>query len=156
DLEGVARVAAHESLAGEDEREDGAEPRLAGRILLVEDGPDNQRLISLLLQKAGLEVVLAENGQQAIERVQEARHSGLSFGLVLMDMQMPVMDGYTATKILRRQGFTAPIVALTAHAMDTERSRCLAAGCADFATKPIDRMRFYALLRRHLSATKDA
>jgi CheY-like chemotaxis protein len=69
---------------------------------------------------------------------------------------MPVMDGYTATRILRRQGYDAPIVALTAHAMDTERSRCMAAGCDDFATKPIDRGRFYALLRRHLAADKGA
>jgi CheY-like chemotaxis protein len=73
-----------------------------------------------------------------------------------MDMQMPVMDGYTATRLLRRRGFDAPIVALTAHAMDAERSRCIAAGCDDFATKPIDRARFYALLRRHLGADKPA
>ena len=155
-LDGVARVAAHESLGGEEDHEADAEPQLQGRVLLVEDGPDNQRLITLLLRRAGLEVVLAENGQQAIERVQESRHAGTSFGLVLMDMQMPVMDGYTATKILRRQGFATPIVALTAHAMDTERARCIAAGCDDFATKPIDRGRFYALLRRHLPAAKDA
>ncbi|HTO07826.1 MAG TPA: ATP-binding protein [Myxococcota bacterium] len=154
-LEGVARVPAHESPGGEELREGDAEPDLRGRVLLVEDGPDNQRLISLLLTRAGLEVVLAENGQQAIERVHEARQSGQALGIVLMDMQMPVMDGYTATKILRRQGFATPIVALTAHAMDTERARCLAAGCDDFATKPIDRARFYALLRRHLPAAKD-
>jgi PAS domain S-box-containing protein len=155
-LDGVARVAAHQSLGPAEARDGDAEPRLQGRVLLVEDGPDNQRLISLLLQRAGLEVVLAENGQQAIERVHAERVAGSQFALVLMDMQMPVMDGYTATKILRRQGFAAPIVALTAHAMDTERARCISAGCDDFATKPIDRARFYALLRRHLQAAKDA
>jgi PAS domain S-box-containing protein len=149
-LEGVARLAANESLAGGDDRGAEAEASLSGNVLLVEDGPDNQRLIELLLRRVGLDVVTAENGQQAVERVHEARVSGRAFSLVLMDMQMPVMDGYTATRILRRQGFDAPIVALTAHAMDTERSRCLASGCDDFATKPIDRARFYALLRRHL------
>ncbi|HTO52838.1 MAG TPA: ATP-binding protein [Myxococcota bacterium] len=154
-LDGVARVAATEPAVAESgEQED--DPRLSGTVLLVEDGPDNRRLIDLLLTRAGVSVVMAENGQQAIERVHEARVSGRSFQLVLMDMQMPVMDGYTATKILRRQGFAAPIVALTAHAMDTERARCISAGCDDFATKPIDRARFYALLRRHLGAAKRA
>jgi PAS domain S-box-containing protein len=154
-LEGVARVAASEPGAIESDEAE-AETRFSGTILLVEDGPDNRRLIELLLGRTGLAVVMAENGQQAIERVHEARVAGKSFDLVLMDMQMPVMDGYTATKILRRQGFAAPIVALTAHAMDTERARCISAGCDDFATKPIDRARFYALLRRHLAAPKSA
>ena len=155
-LEGVARVGATQSLAALEERSPEVEPSLAGTVLLVEDGPDNQRLIELLLRRVGLDVVTAENGQQAVERVQEARVSGRAFSLVLMDMQMPIMDGYTATRILRRQGFDAPIVALTAHAMDTERSRCMSSGCDDFATKPIDRARFYALLRRHLAQPKDA
>jgi len=154
DLAGVARVGAEGASKQADERSADAEPRLTGTVLLVEDGPDNQRLIELLLRNVGLDVVMAENGQQAVERVQEARTSGKRFSLVLMDMQMPVMDGYTATRILRRQGFQPPIVALTAHAMDTERSRCISAGCDDFATKPIDRTRFYALLRRHLGEAK--
>jgi PAS domain S-box-containing protein len=154
-LEGVARIAAAQAQAaaaggGADE-----DTRFSGTVLLVEDGPDNQRLIQLLLGRVGLSVVTVENGQQAVERVHEARASGETFALVLMDMQMPVMDGYTATRILRRHGFDAPIVALTAHAMDTERARCLSAGCDDFATKPIDRAKFYALLRRHLGAAKD-
>ncbi|HTO71444.1 MAG TPA: ATP-binding protein [Myxococcota bacterium] len=152
DIEGVARVAPAPPIA--EVHRDEEEPEVSGTVLLVEDGADNQRLLGLLLRKLGLTVVIAENGQQAVERVQEARLSGQSFALVLMDMQMPVMDGYTATRILRRQGYQAPIVALTAHAMDTERARCMAAGCDDFATKPIDRSRFYALLRRHLGAKK--
>ncbi|HKC49524.1 MAG TPA: ATP-binding protein [Myxococcota bacterium] len=154
-LEGVARIGATRSPAAVEERTTDVDPTLSGTVLLVEDGPDNQRLIELLLRRVGLDVVTAENGQQAVERVQEARVSGRAFALVLMDMQMPVMDGYTATRILRRQGFDAPIVALTAHAMDTERSRCMTAGCDDFSTKPIDRARFYALLRRHLGENKD-
>ena len=154
DLEGVARVAATQTLAAGEGVGADEEAQFSGTVLLVEDGLDNQRLINLLLARVGLGVVTAENGQQAVERVHEAKLSGQRFALVLMDMQMPVMDGYTATRILRRQGFDAPIVALTAHAMDTERSRCMASGCDDFATKPIDRTRFYALLRRHLSAPK--
>ncbi|HTO06366.1 MAG TPA: ATP-binding protein, partial [Myxococcota bacterium] len=155
-LQGVARVPAlPASPEAEPESPEGLAP-LSGRVLLVEDGQDNQRLIALLLAKAGLEPVIVENGQQAVERIHEARLSGTPFQLVLMDMQMPVMDGYTATRILRRQGFDGSIVALTAHAMDAERGRCLSAGCDDFATKPIDRSRFYALLRRHLGERKDA
>ncbi len=155
-LEGVARIGATQSAAPVEQASADVEPSLSGTVLLVEDGPDNQRLLELLLRRVGLDVVTAENGQQAVERVQEARVSGRAFALVLMDMQMPVMDGYTATRILRRQGFEPPIVALTAHAMDTERSRCMTAGCDDFATKPIDRARFYALLRRHLGESKGA
>ena len=155
-LHGVERVPAlAASLEGFDPEPAEELPRLSGRVLLVEDGPDNQRLIALLLAKVGLEAVIVENGQQAVERVHEARLAGTPFRLLLMDMQMPVMDGYTATRILRRQGYDGAIVALTAHAMDAERGRCLSAGCDDFATKPIDRTRFYALLRRHLAERKD-
>jgi len=154
-LHGVARIAALPNPEPDPESSEALAP-LEGRVLLVEDGPDNQRLIALLLAKVGLEAVVVENGQQAVERVHEARLAGTPFQLVLMDMQMPVMDGYTATRILRRQGYDGSIVALTAHAMDAERGRCLSAGCDDFATKPIDRGRFYALLRRHLAERKDA
>jgi PAS domain S-box-containing protein len=127
-----------------------AAPHLSGRVLLVEDGADNQRLIRLLLAKLGLEIVICENGQQGVERALEAREAGNPFDLILMDMQMPIMDGYTATRILRRRGYTGSIVALTAHAMHAERGRCLAAGCDDFATKPVDRESFFALLSKYL------
>jgi len=156
-LAGVERVRpAHES----DDPATGvalrATPRLTGRVLLVEDGRDNQLLVRRLLGKAGLETEVCENGQQAVERVLAARAGGEPFDLILMDMQMPIMDGYTATRLLRSRGHHGPIVALTAHAMDTERARCLACGCDDFATKPIDREAFYALLARHLADAKDA
>ncbi len=127
-------------------------PHLSGRVLLVEDGADNQRLIRLLLAKLGLEIAICENGQQGVERALEAREAGNPFDLILMDMQMPIMDGYTATRILRRRGYTGSIIALTAHAMHSERGRCLAAGCDDFATKPVDRESFFALLSRYLRA----
>ncbi len=114
------------------------EQPLAGyRILLVEDGRDNQRLFSIILRKAGAEVFLADHGLLAVEIVLKSLKNGILFSIILMDMQMPVMDGYTATRRLREEGYTGPIVALTAHALVEEQQKCLEAGCNDYATKPI-------------------
>ncbi len=120
------------------------------RILLAEDGRDNQRLFSLILEKAGARVDLADNGLIALKFVLEDELSGEPYDMVLMDMQMPVMDGYTATRKIREQGGTLPIIALTAHAMQDERQKCLAAGCNDYATKPILRDALIEVIRANI------
>ncbi len=123
----------------------GASP--AARVLLVEDGLDNQRLLCHLLRREGWSVELASNGAEALACVDEAESP---FDVILMDMQMPVMDGYTATQRLRASGVRTPVIALTAHAMEGDRERCLAAGCDDYLTKPVDRGRLAATVRRAL------
>lgn len=121
--------------------------RLDGRrLLLAEDGVDNQRLITRILEKAGASVTVVNDGRAALDAALESRAAGRPFDLVLMDMQMPVMDGYTAARQLREAGYTGVIVALTAHAMSGDRDRCLAAGCDEYATKPIDRAALINLL----------
>jgi PAS domain S-box-containing protein len=124
----------------------GASKPLAGAsILLAEDGVDNQRLISMVLQNAGAAVDIAENGQVALSMAfpDGTRTSGIeataSYDLILMDMQMPELDGYSATETLRTLGYAGPILALTAHAMESDRQRCIEAGCDDHIAKPVRR-----------------
>jgi len=124
-------------------------------LLLVEDGVDNQRLIKHILTKHGANVTTAENGQIALKTFEAARNNGRPFHVVLMDMQMPVMDGYTATRNLRSRGFDTPVIALTAHAMPGDREKCINAGCSDYATKPIKPKQLIELIAT-LAATNKA
>ncbi|MFO1076900.1 MAG: response regulator [Planctomycetota bacterium] len=119
-------------------------PAAGTRVLLVEDGRDNQRLIAHMLRRIGVEVEVADHGGQFLERIGEpAEHR---FDLVLMDLQMPVMDGLTATARARRHGHSLPIVALSASAMLSDRQACQEAGCTAFLAKPIDRQRLFDVI----------
>ncbi|MCK6448771.1 MAG: ATP-binding protein [Planctomycetes bacterium] len=123
---------------------DVSRPLLGARILLAEDGRDNQRLISLMLRRAGAHVTVVDDGYAALAELEAQGELGASpvssrFDLVLMDMQMPELDGYRATERLRATGSTLPVIALTANTMEGDRERCLAAGCSGYLSKPIDR-----------------
>jgi signal transduction histidine kinase/ActR/RegA family two-component response regulator len=110
--------------------------RLTGKILLAEDGPDNQRLFCFQLRKAGAHIDIADNGLAALNMLQAALDTASPYDLLLSDMQMPEMDGYTLASTVRQKGFSLPIIALTAHAMSDDRQKCFDAGCNDYLTKP--------------------
>jgi PAS domain S-box-containing protein len=114
------------------------------RVLLVEDSPDNQALISIYLTKAGAKVEVASDGEQGIQQALSAEYE-----VVLMDVQMPTMDGITAVAKLRSLKYSKPVIALTAHAMKDERDRCLKAGFTDFLSKPINREELIWTIREY-------
>jgi CheY-like chemotaxis protein len=120
------------------------------RILLVEDGRDNRLLVTVSLQGAGSAVHAVADGKQALEAVSHANGAGQPFDLILMDMHMPVMDGYQATRMLRATECRVPIVALTAGAMAGDRERCLQAGCDDYVAKPFDWRHLIEVVARHV------
>jgi signal transduction histidine kinase/ActR/RegA family two-component response regulator len=123
------------------------------RVLLVEDNPVNQKVAIRMLQKLGCVVELAENGQQALEKLERA-----SYDIVLMDMQMPVMDGLTATRLLRQReqqtGHHQVVIALTANAMQTDRELCLDAGMDDYLSKPLTLDALQVMLLRWVAQHK--
>jgi CheY-like chemotaxis protein/HPt (histidine-containing phosphotransfer) domain-containing protein len=118
---------------------------LHGRVLLAEDGEDNQELLGAHLRTAGAEVDLAPNGRIAVEKARAG-----AYDLILMDMQMPELDGYGATASLRAAGVGTPIVALTANAMAEDRGKCLAAGCTDYLAKPVEQRQLLEMVSRFL------
>jgi CheY-like chemotaxis protein len=103
-------------------------------VLLVDDSPDNLLLFSRVLKSAGALVTIANNGSEAISLQNQSR-----FDVIIMDIRMPVLDGYQASRAIRAQGYDGPIIALTAHATPGEQERCMASGCSHFRLKPIDR-----------------
>lgn len=130
--------------------------RIEARVLLAEDGADNQLLIGKILRKVGIDVTIVADGRLAVDMAQTAAASGSAFDLILMDMQMPVLDGYAATRELRQAGYDRPILAVTAHAMVGDREGCLAAGCDDFAVKPIRRDELLAKVHRLVGGSRCA
>ena len=111
--------------------------------------------MSFLLRKAGAEVDIAENGLRGVECAEASRSEGRPYDLILMDMQMPVMDGYTATRTLRDADWEGPIVALTAHALKEEVERCLSSGCDAYLRKPIEKPVFFDEIRRQMQRVTD-
>lgn len=119
--------------------------QFSGRVLVAEDTPTNQTLIRLLLEKLGLEVTITQDGKEAVEAALSQ-----DFDMVMMDIQMPVMNGHDATKKLRKEGYTKPIVAVTAHAMKGDKEKCLASGCNDYLSKPINRKELVETIEKYL------
>ncbi len=129
----------------EDERDKLKEAKFSGQVLVAEDVKSNQMLVRWLLEKVGFEVTIAEDGNEAVQKVRSR-----SFDLILMDIQMPNMNGYEATKTLRNAGVKTPIIALTASAMSGDEGKCICAGCDDYLSKPIDRRKLLEKIHKYL------
>jgi len=121
---------------------------MSGRILVAEDNPSNQKLISILLQKIGVEVTIAEDGQIAVDKALDG-----AYDLILMDMQMPNLNGYDASRQLRDKGCKTPIIAVTANAMMGDEEKCVEAGCDGYISKPIDRAKLSEVVARYIPIT---
>jgi CheY-like chemotaxis protein len=136
-------------------QERGRAARLDGRVLLVDDGHHNRNILSIYLAQAGVQIDVAEDGRIGCDMALQVMAEGHPYDLVLMDMQMPVLDGYAAARELRDNGYRGPIIALTAHAMAGDRDKCLRAGCTDYLSKPVSRHDLVAMLARFLSTAGD-
>jgi len=120
------------------------------RVLVVEDMTVNQVIMSVFLREAGAKVEFADNGAIGVQKVLKDMDDGLYFDVILMDMQMPVMDGYEATAYLRSHGYTHPIIAVTAHALTGDREKTLNAGCDDYIAKPVDNKTLIDMVKKHI------
>ena len=147
-VSGAGRLATLDTSGESGEHSQVVPTPLSCRILLAEDGPANQRLISFHLKRAGAQVDVAENGRIALEMLRQAEGVGTPYDLLLTDIQMPEMDGLELARRLRTEGSTIAIIAITAHAMTEDRSRCLNAGCDDYTSKPIDVQNLLDVCRR--------
>jgi signal transduction histidine kinase/ActR/RegA family two-component response regulator len=125
--------------------ESSAAPHFSGHVLLVEDETSNQLLAKIILEQLGFDVIIASNGKEAIQKLKQARYD-----LVLMDWQMPEMDGYQATEIIRSEGQDIPIIAVTANAMSYDRQRCIDTGMNDYIAKPFKKEAMMSVLSRWL------
>ena len=121
-----------------------------GNVLVVEDNPSNQKLIGLLLKKWGLDISIEDNGHNAVERLKQE-----SFDLVFMDMQMPVINGYETTRLIRSENIDTPVIALTANALHGDSEKCVKAGCSDYLSKPIDLKGLYWILSKYLTIDEE-
>jgi CheY-like chemotaxis protein len=152
-LQGIALRDGREAVLPVPEQSDAPRSvRLQGRVLLAEDGVNNQLVISYYLQKAGLEVEIADNGHIACDKALGALAEGKAFDLILMDMQMPELDGYGAATKLRSKGYAGPIIALTAHAMTHDRDKCLRGGCSEYLSKPIEKVKLITTIAAVLNS----
>ena len=127
---------------------------LSGRFLVVDDRREIRFIAQHFVEEAGGEVMTAANGQEAIDIVTAESENNATFDAIVMDMQMPVMDGYEAARRLRTFGFEQPIIALTAHAMDGDRDRCIEAGCTNYISKPLDGPKFVNMLASYVQGSK--
>jgi two-component system cell cycle response regulator DivK len=116
-------------------------------LLLVEDNEMNRDMLARRLERKGFDVITAVNGEEAIAAAKSEKPE-----LILMDMEIPIIDGWTATRQIKRTiSANIPIIALTAHAMSTDREKALAAGCDDYATKPIDFAQLLIIIEQQLT-----
>lgn len=133
--------------------------KLRGRVLLAEDGLDNQLLIASYMRKAGIELDIAPNGRVALDMLDAAAECSTAdragYDLLITDMQMPEIDGYTLARTIRQRGDLIPIIALTAHAMADDRAKCIEAGCDDYIPKPINKAELLEKCASLISARHD-
>ena len=158
------RGAQHEKRGAQHEKR-GARRRwnVRGRILLAEDVQVNQLLVTSMLREAGAEVTSVSDGREAVEHILDSMRAeregsdehAKPYDLILMDMQMPILDGYEAARQLRNEGFAGPIVALTAHAMRGDRQKCVEAGCDDYLSKPIDKTQLLSTVEKWLKRSDE-
>ncbi|WP_169853285.1 ATP-binding protein [Anaerohalosphaera lusitana] len=134
-----------ENASGTETAEQGLtdEKVIYGNVLVVEDAPPNQMLMKLVLEKMGLKVDIVENGQKGVDAACKKEYD-----IIFMDIQMPVLNGFEATKVIREKGITTPIVALTANAMKGDEDKCMRAGCDAYLSKPIDRTKLREIINK--------